>query len=120
NGEPKGADGRRHACGSRYGRAGRASRRGSISPWLLLLAFFAEDILAAILDALALVGLGLAPAPDLGCELSHLLAIVTGNLDRSRIRGLHLKVVGNRDVDVVAVTELKAEILALSRGTIAD
>src|SRR4051794_9777275 len=33
---------------------------------LFLLAFFAEDILAAILYALALLGLGLAPAAGLG------------------------------------------------------
>ena len=42
---------------------------------LLLLAFFAEDILAAILDALALIGLRLAPAADLGGELTDLLPV---------------------------------------------
>jgi hypothetical protein len=55
---------------------------------LLLLAFFAEDILAAILDALALVGLRLAPAADLGGDLADLLPVDAADLDRVRVGSL--------------------------------
>src|SRR3546814_10265114 len=58
---------------------------------LLLLAFLAENVLAAVFDALALVGLRLAPTPDLGGQLADLLAIDARNLDRGLIRGLHLQ-----------------------------
>src|SRR3546814_12945241 len=37
---------------------------GKMCHGLLLLAFFAEDVLAAILDALALIGFGLTPTAD--------------------------------------------------------
>src|SRR5918998_6910446 len=68
----------------------RRSKRESLAI-LLLLAFFAEDILAAILDALALIGLGLAPAADLGRELADALAGVAPDLDPGRIPGLYLQ-----------------------------
>ena len=55
---------------------------------LLLLAFFAEDILAAILDALALVGLRLAPAADFGGDLADLLPVDAADLDRGGVRRL--------------------------------
>src|SRR5258708_40366499 len=62
SGGPRAAACRRRAREARCGLGGGGGRKGRVSPWLLLLAFFAEDILAAILDALALVRLGLAPA----------------------------------------------------------
>src|SRR3546814_639515 len=87
---------------------------------LLLLAFLAENVLAAIFDALALVGLRLAPTPDLGGQLADLLAIDARNLDRGLIRGLHLQAFRHGDVHVVAVAELQTQVLALGRGAIAD
>src|SRR5438270_11489011 len=77
NGGPKAAACRRREREARCARGGGGGRRGRVSPWLLLLAFFAEDILAAILDALALVRLGLAPAADLGRDLADLLLVDT-------------------------------------------
>jgi hypothetical protein len=53
--------------------AGAAVEEREFGHGLLLLAFFAEDILAAILDALALIGLRLAPAADLGGQLADAL-----------------------------------------------
>ena len=44
---------------------------------LLLLPFLAEDLLTAVLDALALVGLGLAPAADFGGHLANTLLVDT-------------------------------------------
>src|SRR5919107_5167127 len=87
---------------------------------LLLLPFLAEDILAAILDALALVRLGLAPATDLGRDLTDLLLVDAADLDRVRVGSLDVDAFGDRVVDVVAVAELQAQVLALGRGTIAD
>src|SRR5258708_31412093 len=53
---------------------------------LLLLAFLAENILAAILDALALIRLGLAPAANLGGDLADLLLVMAADLDRKSTR----------------------------------
>src|SRR5690348_8220536 len=93
-------------------RGGGGGRRGTVSPWLLLLAFFAEDVLAAILDALALVRLGLAPAADLGRDLADLLLVDAADLDRVLVGSLHVDAFGQLVVDVVAVAELKAQVLA--------
>src|SRR3569833_1867038 len=71
----------------------RRSNRESLAI-LLLLPFFAEDILAAIADALALVGLRLAPAADLGGELPDLLLVDAGDLDRGLIGGFGFVVFG--------------------------
>src|SRR3954468_9493765 len=58
--------------------AAAAGEEREVRPGLLLLAFFAEDVLTAILDALALVWFGLAPAADFGRDLADLLAIDAG------------------------------------------
>src|SRR5690606_27551020 len=87
---------------------------------LLLLPFLAEDVLAAILDALALVRLGLAPAADFGGELADGLLVDARDLDRGLVRGLHLEAFRHVEVDVVAVAELKLELLALRARTVAD
>src|SRR3569623_2118530 len=87
---------------------------------LLLLPFLAEDILAAIADALALVGLGLAPAADLGGELPDLLLVDAADLDRGLIGGLGLDALGNFDLDVMAEAELEPQFAPLSLRTIAD
>src|SRR5690606_37036772 len=90
----------------------RRSNRESLAI-LLLLSFLAEDVLAAILDALALVGFGLAPAPDLGSELADRLLVDSADLDRGLIRRLHLDPFRNIEFDVVAVAELQLELAAL-------
>src|SRR4029450_5838033 len=87
---------------------------------LLLLAFFAENILAAILDAFALVGLRLAPAADFGSNMADLLFVDAADLNRRVVRGLDLDTFRHGEVDVVAVAELQLEVLALSLRAIAD
>src|SRR5438094_560710 len=89
-------------------------------PWLFLLAFFAEDILTAVLDTLALVRLGLAPTADLGGDLANLLLVDAADLDRILVGSLHVDPVGQLVIDVVAVTELQAQAAALGLGAVAD
>src|SRR3546814_9559051 len=81
---------------------------------LLLLAFFAEDKLTAIFDALALVRLRLAPATDLSSDLPDLLLVIAGDLDRRVIRGLDLDPFGDRKVDIMAVAKLQLQITTRS------
>src|SRR3546814_850322 len=96
---PKAAGGFPSAHEARCGCAGGAFRKEK-DPWSsLLLPFLAEDVLAAILDALALVRLGLAPATDLGRDLTHLLLVDPRNLDRGLIGGLDLDPLGHREID---------------------
>ena len=107
----------RLAAGTRAERGADAApaaiEEGEFRHGLLLLAFFAEDILAAILDALALVGLRLAPAADLGGDLADLLLVDAADLDRGLVRSLDLDAFRHREVDVVAVAELQLQVLAL-------
>src|SRR6478735_1211925 len=97
----------------------RRSNRESLAI-LLLLPFLAEDVLAAVLDALAFVGLGLAPATDLGGELADRLLVDSTNLDRDLIGRLHFDTLGHVEIDVVAVAELQLELAALGLRTVAD
>src|SRR6478735_1424542 len=97
----------------------RRSNRESLAI-LLLLPFLAEDVLAAVLDALAFVGLGLAPATDLGGELADRLLVDPADLDRDLIGGLHFDTLGHVEIDVVAVAELQLELAALRLRTVAD
>src|SRR5205085_6313195 len=103
----------RHAHEARCAPGGGGDRRERVWPWLLLLAFFAEDVLAAILDPLALVRLGFAPATDLGRDLADLLAIDAADFDRILVGSLDVDAFRNREVHVVAITELQAEVAAL-------
>src|SRR5436309_3176816 len=52
----------------------------------LLFAFLAEDVLVGILDALALIGLGLAEGANLGRDVTDLLAVDAADDDLSRLR----------------------------------
>src|SRR5690554_1115036 len=97
----------------------RRSNRESLAI-LLLLPFLAEDVLAAVLDALALVGLGLAPTADLGGELANGLLVDAADLDRCLVRSFHLQTFRDVELDIVAKAELKLELLALHLCTIAD
>src|SRR3546814_298935 len=97
----------------------RRSNRESLA-MLLLLPFLAEDVLATVLDALALVGLRLAPATDLGGELADRLLVDPADFDRGLVGSLHLEPFGHVEFDIVAVAELKLELLALRLRAIAD
>src|SRR5688572_24383375 len=72
----------------------RRSNRDSLA-MLLLLPFLAEDVLAAVLDALALVRLGFAPAANLGSELANGLLVDAADLDRSLVRRFDLEPFGH-------------------------
>src|SRR5262249_5556634 len=86
----------------------------------LLLAFLAEDVLAGILDALALVRLGLAEGPDLGGHVPDLLSVDAADDDLGRLRHHDRDALGDRIDDVMAVAELDLQVLALQRRAIAD
>src|SRR3546814_13692154 len=79
-----------------------------------------EDELAAIFDALALIGLRLPPAADFSRHLADLLLVVARNFDRGLIRRLDRDALGHIEIDVVAVAKLQLQRLALRRGAIAD
>src|SRR4051812_43636043 len=68
-----------------------------ISALLLLLAFLAADRLGVVLDPLALVGLGLAEAADLGGDLADALPVGPGDLDRGRLLADDLHVGRDRE-----------------------
>src|SRR5690554_1432850 len=80
---------------------------------LLLLAFFAEDVLASIANALALVGLWLAPCADLGRNLTHGLLVNStdddfrrrGDSDRDSLGGLvdHFMAETKQQLDILAL-----------------
>src|SRR5262249_21328850 len=100
--------------------------RGSISDCRhgvlpsLLLAFLAEDLLARVLHAFALVGLGLAEGANLGGDLTDLLPVDAADHDLGRLRRRDRDAVGNRISDVVGEAELELQVLALHRGAISD
>src|ERR1041384_8160509 len=85
-----------------------------------LLAFLTEDVLARVLDALALVGLGRTEGADLGRDLPDLLLVHPGHHDLGRFRRRDRDPFGHRIDHVVAVAERELQILALQRGTEAD
>src|SRR5579864_6297157 len=87
---------------------------------LLLLAFLAADVLVAVLDAFALVGLGLAEGADHRRRLSDALPVGAGDGDRRRLLAGDLDVARDREHDVVAVAELQHQVLALDRGAVSD
>src|SRR5713101_66355 len=87
---------------------------------LLLLAFLAEDVLARISHALALVGLGRPEAADFRRHLADLLLVDARHHDFGRLRRCDRDAVGYRIDHVVAVAERDLQVLALDRGAIAD
>src|SRR3989440_5468561 len=87
---------------------------------LLLLAFLAEDVLAGVLHALALVRLGLAEAADLRRHLADLLAVDAGDHHLGRLRRRDRDAGRDRVDHVVAVAERDLQVLALHGGAVAD
>src|SRR6202162_6164658 len=86
---------------------------------LLLLALLAEDELARIFDALALVGLGRPVVADIRRHLADLLLVDAGHHDLGRLRRHDGDAVGNRMDDVMAVAESDLQVLALHARPIA-
>src|SRR5438045_1400857 len=69
---------------------------------LLLLAFLAQDVLACVLDALALVGLRLAVSADLGRDLADLLPVGAVDDDLGRLGQRDGDALGDGIADLVA------------------
>src|SRR5579885_764036 len=82
---------------------------------LFLLAFLAEDVLAGVLHALALVGLRRTETAQLGGNLADLLLVDAGDDDLGRLRRRDRDPLRDRIVDVVREAELQVELLALHR-----
>src|SRR5262245_21833592 len=86
----------------------------------LLLAFLAEDELARIFHALALIGLGLAERSDLGRDLPDLLVVDAADDDLGRLRDRDRNALRDRIGNVVGVAELQLQIATLHRSTVPD
>src|SRR5690606_225455 len=84
------------------------------------LPFFAENIFAAIFNALAFIRLRFPPAPNFGSYLTNLLSINTRNLDRGLIRCFDRDAFRNVEIDIMAETELQVQDFALHRSTITN
>src|SRR5690554_5960670 len=87
---------------------------------LLLLAFFAEDELVGITDALALVGLRLAPCTNISRNLANLLLVDTSDDDFRRCRDSQRNTLGGFVDHFVAETKRQLDILALQRRAITN
>src|SRR5215831_1456606 len=85
-----------------------------------LLAFFAEDVFARVLDALALIGFGLAESADFGGDVADFLLVDAGDDDLGRLGYRDRDALRDRINDVVAIAELDLQVLALQGGAIAD
>src|SRR6266550_1601385 len=109
---------------TRRWRLTRASAvRTAIVPLLLLpgLAGLAQDALAGVADALALVGLGLADLADVGRHLADELLVGPPDGDTGGARDLEGDPVGGVDVDGVRETEGQLDLVGpLGGGPVAD
>src|SRR5262245_35653646 len=85
-----------------------------------LLAFLAEDVLARVFDALALVGLRRPESTNLGRDLADLLPIDAADHDLGRTRGRDRDSLRDRIAHVVAEAERELQFLALHRRAVAD
>src|SRR5256714_6782332 len=85
---------------------------------LLLLAFLAADGLGRIFDPLALVGFRRTVGADLGCDLADPLAVGAADSDQGRPFAEDFDITGDRIRDLVTVTELQIERVALHRGPV--
>ena len=96
----------------------------NVSPLLLFtlagFAFLADDILANIADALALVRLGRADTADLGSELADLLLVDTGDAEMQSILQLDLDGIGVLKLNGMREAQGQGQLAALLGGTIAD
>src|SRR6266853_1428865 len=82
---------------------------------LLLLAFLAPDRLLAVLDPLALIGLGRAERADLGGDLADPLAIGAADRDRGRPLAVDPHIPGARfDSSFGAIVTAPSAIVAVT------
>src|SRR5690606_1216462 len=93
----------------------RALAEGSAS---CLLGFLANDVLAGVLHALALVRLGRAEAADLRRHLAHALLVGTGDHDLGLGRGADGDALGDLEQHRVREPQRQVEVLALHRGAV--
>ena len=77
---------------------------------LLLLAFFAEDVLVHILDAFALIRLWLTPSADICRNLTDKLFVVSDNLDLRRLRHVDRDVLRKQKDHRVAEPKVQLQI----------
>src|ERR1051326_1369702 len=87
----------------------RNSASGLFDMVLLLLAFLAADKFVAVLNPLALVGLGRAETADFRGDLADPLTIGAGNGDRGRPLAGDFDVGRDRVIDVVTIAELQVQ-----------
>src|SRR5690348_15594112 len=80
----------------------------------------ADDVLALVADALALVGLRRAPLADLGGDLADLLLARPADDDLRRLRHLEGDALRRLHGDGMAEAELHLEVGAPQRGAVAD
>src|SRR5260221_503103 len=85
-------------------------------PLLRSLPGLAEDRLAGVAHALALVGLGLADLADVGGHLADLLLVDARHDDARRHRHLERDALRRVDVDRVAEAERQLELVRALRG----
>src|SRR3954447_9529107 len=78
------------------------------------------DDLALVADALALVRLGLAHAPEVGGELADDLLVGPGHVDLRRALQRHRHTRRDRDGDLVGVADRQHDVLAALLGLVAD
>src|SRR5262245_53979619 len=83
---------------------------------LLLLAFLAEDVLARIFHALALVGLGRAVTADLCGDMTDFLLVDTADDDLRRLWRRNRDALRDRKIHIVGKAELQMQGFALHRG----
>src|SRR5688572_11654700 len=76
---------------------------------LLLLAFFAQDLLALVLDPLALVGLGRLERTDHRTELAELCLVGALYRDLRILLDADREALGNRQAHVVAQPDLQLQ-----------
>src|SRR5690554_548702 len=95
-----------------------ADRRAGF-PALCLLGFLADDVLAGVLHALALVGLRRSVPADLRGDLADLLLVGAGDQDLGLGRRGDGDAVRDREHHRVRKAQGQVQVLALHRGTVA-
>src|SRR5690606_32742789 len=108
------------AMGGRRNAPPATPPRGVAVRVLLLLAFLADDLLASIANALALVRLRFAILADLGGNLANHLLVDARNGDFGRLADGERNALRRLVDDVMAETESQLQVLALHGGTVAD
>src|SRR5918995_921364 len=105
----------------RFCRCNRFFSTTAILKYLLAgLADLAPDLLVAVADALALVGLRRPDATDLRSHLADPLLVYAAHDDRRGVRDIELYPLARLDQDRMRVPDLQIHVAALERGPVAD